>query len=68
VAEAVETYRRAERYIVITGEVFEDTGLADIDSVMEAVVAELDGGEKEKTKEKSAEDIRPDDPAPQDPG
>jgi hypothetical protein len=40
----LETYRRAERYIVMTGNALPGSpqALADIDSVMEEVVAELD--------------------------
>jgi hypothetical protein len=46
----LETYRRAERYVVMTGNVLPGTPqvLANIDSVMEEVVAELDGKKQSK--------------------
>ena len=42
----LETYRKAERYIVMTGDVLPGSTpvLAELDAVMDAVVAELDGG------------------------
>jgi primase-polymerase (primpol)-like protein len=42
----LETYRRAERYIVMTGDALPGSSmvLADLDAIMDAVVAELDGG------------------------
>jgi hypothetical protein len=45
---ALEAYRRAERYIVITGDVLPGSPavLADLDEIMDAVVAELDAGVK----------------------
>ena len=44
-AVEVESYRNAERYIVITGNPLPETWphMADIDDVIDAVVAELDG-------------------------
>lgn len=39
---SLESYRKAERYIVMTGNVIEDRPLANIDQVMDAVVKELD--------------------------
>jgi hypothetical protein len=44
----LETYRRAERYIVMTGNVLpgSTTALADLDAIMDAVVAELDASAK----------------------
>ena len=44
-AVEVESYRGAERYIVITGNPLPETWphIADIDGVIDAVVAELDG-------------------------
>jgi hypothetical protein len=49
-AVEVESYRGAERYIVVTGNPLPNTQLrlADIDSVIDAVVAELDGRAKTK--------------------
>jgi hypothetical protein len=44
----LETYRGAERYIVITGNALNEHALADIDEHIDAVVAEWD--EKDKTK------------------
>ena len=46
----LETYRRAERYVVMTGDVLPGTPqvLANINSVMEEVVAELDGKKQSK--------------------
>jgi primase-polymerase (primpol)-like protein len=44
----LETYRRAERYIVMTGDALPGSSmvLADLDAIMDAVVAELDAGVK----------------------
>ena len=52
----LETYRRAERYIVVTGDVLPGCTpvLADLDAVMDEVVAELGDAPKEKSKEKVA--------------
>jgi putative DNA primase/helicase len=37
-----ELYRRAKRYITVSGEVYSDRPLADIDDVLDATLAELD--------------------------
>ncbi len=38
----VEVYRQAERYITVTGNVYRDTPLVDIDEHIDAVMSELD--------------------------
>jgi predicted P-loop ATPase len=54
----LETYRKAERYIVITGDMLEgiEAGLADLDAVMDEVVTELDAEEKQSKKTKTKTD------------
>ena len=51
-AVEVESYRNAERYIVITGNPLPETWphMADIDDVIDAVVAELDGQRRRRRK------------------
>jgi hypothetical protein len=72
----VEPYRQAERYIVMTGDALgEPRELANIDTVIDEVVAELDGaaskdreprssdgGAKPSFNGSATEDIAPDDP------
>jgi hypothetical protein len=49
---SIETYRRAERYITVTGDVLPGTAmqLADIDALMDDVVSKLDKANKKSTK------------------
>ena len=51
---SLETYRGAERYIVMTGDVLPETEevLADIDKHVDEIVAELDAKKKSNGKEK----------------
>lgn len=65
----IESYRGAERYITITGNPLPETcpHMADIDSVIDAVVAELDGRAKTKPgKRKSRNEDAEQDEAEQD--
>jgi hypothetical protein len=43
---SLECYRKATRYIAMTGEIFKDLPMANIDTVMNEVVVELDGKKK----------------------
>ena len=53
---SLETYRKAKRYIVITGKPLNDSPqpLVNIDAHIDAIVAELDGNKKQKKKKSSA--------------
>jgi hypothetical protein len=46
-----EVYRKATRYITVTGSVHRDSGLANIDAVIDAVITELGGEQSENTCE-----------------
>ena len=46
-----EVYRKATRYITVTGTVYRDATLANIDSVIDAVITELDGDQRETAYE-----------------
>ena len=46
---SLETYRRAKRYIVMTGDVFNAHGLENIDKTIDEVVSELDAKKKKPT-------------------
>jgi hypothetical protein len=45
---ACEAYRKAERYITISGNVFNDAPLVNIDAQIDQVINELDGKKKKK--------------------
>ena len=68
---SLETFRKATRFITVTGNVLPDTEakLADLDVLMDAIVAELDGNveqiagpEDPRDENTPPEDIAPDDP------
>jgi putative DNA primase/helicase len=46
-----EVYRKAIRYITVSGLIYRDLGLANIDAVVDAVITELDGERSENTRE-----------------
>src|SRR5262245_38369195 len=54
---SVEIYRKAERYITISGVEIDDTikGLADIDALVDAVIPDLDGAKAEKPRTNGAD-------------
>lgn len=54
-----ELYRRAERYIVMTGNALGDNGLADIDNAIDATLAELDCKKKKAPDSATAKGPRP---------
>jgi Protein of unknown function (DUF3631) len=58
----VEIYRKAERYITVTGAQIDDavTQLADIDALADAVVFELDGARQAKPQDAKQEKPRTD--------
>ena len=63
----VEIYRKAERYIVMTGNALPEAPavLADLDTIMDEVFAELDGSAKQHDRDYANaefEDLKPDDP------
>ena len=56
-----EVYRRATRYIVMTGNQFNDAGLSNIDEVIDEVLTELDQPKKAEprlTKKQLPQDLR----------
>lgn len=62
----LETYRKAERYIVMTGNALPGAPmvLADLDAIMDAIVAELDGANRHEDGDATPleETIAPNDP------
>ena len=50
-----ELYRRATRYITISGAVYRDVPLANIDIVVDATLAELDGNGRDRSRESNSD-------------
>jgi hypothetical protein len=49
-----EVYRKAKRYITVTGTIYRDAALADIDAVIDDFIAEFDGENRREAQQDSS--------------